>query len=121
MRRRTLLLAAPAAAWLGAGALRLARAQAEPPLIINIIARRFVFLPGTITVRRGVPVQLVLTAVEVVMGFYAPALQLRAVIVPGTPTRLDWRPDQAGRYDFICDIFCGDGHESMNGQLIVEP
>jgi cytochrome c oxidase subunit 2 len=29
-------------------------------------------------------------------------------------------PDKAGSFTFFCDIFCGDGHEDMEGTLVVE-
>ena len=28
-------------------------------------------------------------------------------------------PDKAGTFIFLCDVFCGDGHEGMNGTLVV--
>ena len=53
------------------------------------------------------------------MGFNIPALKLRTDIVPGQIARLRLTPAQVGSYDFLCDNFCGDGHEDMNGRLIV--
>jgi cytochrome c oxidase subunit 2 len=60
------------------------------------------------------------SAPEVVMGFFAPELGLRTLIVPGQVSRVSWRPDRVGRFDFLCDVFCGDGHEGMNGHLVVQ-
>jgi cytochrome c oxidase subunit 2 len=96
-----------------------AAAPGAAPRVIPVVARKFVFLPNDITVKKGEPVVLEFTAPEVVMGFYAPALNLRAVIVPGTPAQVAFTPDRAGRYDFLCDIFCGEGHEGMSGHLTV--
>jgi cytochrome c oxidase subunit 2 len=28
-------------------------------------------------------------------------------------------PMKAGTFDFLCDNFCGEGHEQMSGQFIV--
>jgi cytochrome c oxidase subunit 2 len=117
MDRRRLLSRTLAAAAAAAGTLALGAARA--PRIVPVVARKFVFLPNEITLRRGEPVVLEFTAPEVVMGFFAPALDLRAVIVPGTPARIPFTPDRVGRYDFLCDIFCGDGHEGMSGHLVV--
>lgn len=86
---------------------------------ITVIARKFVFLPNQITLERGVPVVLEFTAPEVVMGFNVPALRLRTDIVPGQVARLRLVPEQEGTFDFLCDVFCGDGHEGMSGRLIV--
>nr|WP_316638761.1 cupredoxin domain-containing protein [uncultured Roseateles sp.] len=112
MRRRHLMLA------LGAGLLSRAGAQ-RPERVIAVVARKFVFLPNEITVTRGEPVVLELSAPEVVMGFHAPELQLRGLIIPGQTTRLRWTPERPGQFDFVCDVFCGDGHEGMSGRIIV--
>jgi len=121
LRRRFFISAAAlaAAGSLGAFAARVA-AQAQPAgRVIPVVARKFVFLPGEIAVRRGKAVVLEFTAPEVAMGFFAPALGLRALIVPGETAHVRWTPDRAGRFDFLCDVFCGDGHEGMNGHLVV--
>ena len=113
MRRRQLILAGTLG---GLGAL----AGAQPAeKVIAVVARKFVFLPSEIVLRRGEPVVLELTALEVVMGFFAPDLNLRAVIVPGQVARVRFVPDRVGRFDFLCDIFCGDGHEGMSGRIVV--
>jgi len=87
--------------------------------VISVVARKFVFLPNEIELQLGESVLLELTAPEVAMGFYAPELKLRAVIVPGTPSRVAFTPQRSGRFDFVCDVFCGDGHEGMSGQITV--
>lgn len=115
MDRRLLL--AGFAATLAALAAR-AAADGEPRRIA-VVARRFVFVPNEITVGQGESVVLEFTAPEVAMGFYAPQLGLRALIVPGEVARVPWRADKAGRFDFLCDVFCGDGHEGMIGHLVV--
>ena len=95
-------------------------AQGSEPRRIPVVARKFVFIPNEITVRKGEPVVLEFTAPEVAMGFFAPELGLRALIVPGAVARVPWTPDRVGRFDFLCDVFCGDGHEGMNGHLVVQ-
>jgi cytochrome c oxidase subunit 2 len=87
---------------------------------IPVVARKFVFIPNEIAVRLGESVVLEFTAPEVAMGFFAPELGLRALIVPGEVARVPWRADRVGRFDFLCDVFCGDGHEGMSGHLVVQ-
>ncbi len=114
---RRLLLTGFAAALVAAAA----RAASQgSPRRIPVVARKFVFIPSEITVRKGESVVLEFTAPEVVMGFFAPELGLRALIVPGEVSLVPWTPDRAGRFDFLCDVFCGDGHEGMNGHLVVQ-
>jgi cytochrome c oxidase subunit 2 len=28
-------------------------------------------------------------------------------------------PDKVGTFTFLCDVFCGSGHETMNGTITV--
>ena len=53
------------------------------------------------------------------MGFNVPDFGVRGDIIPGKTTRLDLTPDKTGTFTFLCDIFCGDGHEGMSGTLVV--
>lgn len=87
--------------------------------VIRITARKFAFLPGNITLKLGIPVVLEFTAMDVVMGFSAPDFKVRADLIPGQPTRVRLVPDKIGTFTFLCDIFCGDGHEGMSGLLHV--
>jgi len=70
---RRLLLAGCAATLLAAAS----RAATEAsPRRIPVVARKFVFIPNEITVRKGESVVLEFTAPEVAMGFFAPELGL---------------------------------------------
>ena len=121
MRRRRLLAVALGSAGALFATWRTVLAQSDEAgvRVIPVVARRFVFLPNEIALKRGEPTELAFTAPEVVMGFYAPELKLRAVIVPGQVARVRFVPDRVGRFDFLCDIFCGDGHEGMSGHIAV--
>ena len=97
---------------------RLLRAQGSER-VIAVVARKFVFLPSEIRLKLHEPAVLELTAPEVVMGFSVPELKMRTDIIPGQVARLRLRPEKVGTFDYLCDIFCGDGHEGMAGKLIV--
>ena len=77
------------------------------------------FVPDTLKVNKGETLVLKLTAPEVPMGFNLPDFNVRADVVPGKVATVKFTPDKAGTFTFLCDVFCGDGHESMTGQLIV--
>ena len=116
--RRRLLLAVGGVA-LAAGSIGL-RAAAQPKeRVIKILARRFTFSPNQLTLKQGVPVVLELSTADVVMGFSAPDFQTRADILPGKGARVHLVPDKVGTFVFLCDIFCGSGHETMNGTITV--
>ena len=117
-KRRRLLAAGAAAALAGASIATCVLAQ-NPERVIHISARKFAFLPGEITLKRGVPVVLEFVAADVVMGFNAPDFKARADLIPGQVTRVRLVPQQVGSFDFLCDIFCGDGHEGMSGKIHV--
>jgi cytochrome c oxidase subunit 2 len=92
----------------------------EAVKIVKISARRFEYSPQDIALKKGVPVVLQLTTEDRSHGFYVPSMNLQAVITPGKVTELKVTPQKAGKFDFFCDIFCGSGHEGMNGKITVE-
>ena len=101
------------------GTLATRGATAPPPREIEIVARRFSFAPNEIPLevnKRGV---LIIRSLDFVHGFNVPDLHLRADLVPGKVTRIELRPREAGTLDFLCDNFCGDGHEGMHGRFVV--
>ena len=104
---------------LGAATIGL-RAVAQPgEQVIKILARRFTYTPNKLSLKRGVPVVLELTSADVLMGFNAPDFDVRADIIPGQTARVRLVPDKVGTFTFLCDIFCGSGHETMNGTITV--
>ncbi|MES2072084.1 MAG: cupredoxin domain-containing protein [Pseudomonadota bacterium] len=118
-RRKILLAAAGTVALAGlAGMAGLAGANA-PVKVIRISARKFQFTPAEVRLKRGEEVILELSTQDVLMGFSVPGLKMRSDLVPGKTQTLRFSPDQAGEYEFLCDVFCGSGHEEMSGKLIV--
>ena len=87
--------------------------------VIPVVAKKFAFVPTEIRVRRGETVVLQLSAPEVPMGFNLADFKQRVDIVPGKVATLRVSADRAGSFVFLCDIFCGTGHEEMSGTLIV--
>ena len=115
MRRRLLLGAAAAGAVAALGAL-----PAWPKdRVVRITARRFTYSPSVVTLKKGEPVVLEFVTADIAMGFNAPDFNIRADILPGEVSRVRFVPDKAGTFTFLCDIFCGEGHEKMSGTLKV--
>ena len=96
-----------------------AQPAASSEQVVKITARKFAFMPHEVTLKKGVPVILELTTEDVFMGFNAPDLGARADIVPGKTMRVRVVPDKAGKVVFLCDVFCGSGHEEMSGLITV--
>ena len=95
-------------------------AQAAPRAkVIKISAKRFDYSPGKLILKKGQRVVLELTSQDVVMGFNLPDFNVRADMIPGKVTRVEFTPDKTGEFTFLCDIFCGSGHEEMHGRITV--
>ena len=101
------------------GAYLVAQSAEPKETIVKITAQRFNYTPGTVVLKKGVPVVLEFQTLDVFMGFNLPDFNVRADIVPGKVTRVRLVPDKVGTFVFLCDVFCGTGHEEMNGKLIV--
>ena len=87
--------------------------------VVRITAKRFTYEPSEVTLVRGQPVILELVSLDRTHGFRQPQLNIRTEIPEGSSTRVRIVPDQAGRFFFACDVFCGSGHEEMEGDIVV--
>ena len=117
-RRRLLSLAVVAAALATASVATYVLGQPAEK-VIRIEGKRFDYTPGALTLKKGEPVVFELSSRDVLMGFNLPDFNLRADMVPDKVTRVRFVPDKTGTFIFLCDIFCGSGHEEMHGQLTV--
>ena len=86
---------------------------------IRISASTFEFTPSEITVKKGVPVALELISQDRHHGLKLAEFHLRADIQPGAAEKIRFLPDKTGTFTFVCDVFCGGGHEDMSGILKV--
>jgi cytochrome c oxidase subunit II len=116
LQRRRITAAIVLVAVGGLGAIATAQTGEQ---VIRVVAKKFDFTPSTIQLKKGVPVVLEFTTADVPMGFNAPDLGVRTDILPGKVARLRIVPDKVGSFDFVCDIFCGSGHEDMTGTIVV--
>ena len=112
-RRKWMLSGVALAAGAAAGVL------AQQERVVRVSARKFAFTPNEIALKKGEPVTIELSTEDVFMGFSAPGFKVRSDIVPGKVMRVRLTPGEAGTFPFLCDIFCGDGHEAMSGKIVV--
>ncbi|KGS94767.1 cytochrome C oxidase subunit II, periplasmic domain protein [Burkholderia pseudomallei MSHR7498] len=117
--RRRWLFAASGAALAALAGVDASRVRAAAPRVIKVHARRFVFTPDRIALAPHESVVFELTAQDTVMGFSIPQYGVRADVPPGAVVRLAAQAGGPGTVQFLCDIFCGSGHETMNGMLVV--
>jgi cytochrome c oxidase subunit 2 len=118
-RRRLLMSAASATGVAVAAAAVSVRSQPAEP-VIKIRAYKFSYEPDEIVLKLNQPVMLEFTTSDVPMGFNLPDFALRATIIPGQTSRVRLVPNKSGTFLFHCDVFCGDGHEEMDGTIRVE-
>ena len=104
-----------AAAWTVNGAAR----QDTPPEI-DVVARRFAFEPARIEVAVGERVRLRVVSADGVHGFEIKKFKVKKEIPRGTtPVIIEFTASEAGEFPILCSEYCGDGHEDMQGQLVV--
>ena len=115
-KRKWVLLVVSATVLLG-GAFSLPEQQAKP--VVQITARMFDYTPARIELKKGQPVVLALTSLDRIHGFHIPGLGVRADVLPGQTVEVEILPKQVGRLPFLCDLFCGDGHDEMSGVIVV--
>lgn len=84
-----------------------------------MIARRFTYEPSEIALKAGERVVIAIRSLDFVHGMNIPDLGMRLDLMPGRVTRLELQPAMPGVIDFVCDNFCGDGHEEMHGRFVV--
>jgi cytochrome c oxidase subunit 2 len=74
-----------------------------------------------IRVPAGTSVKFLLSATDVLHGFYLPDFRVKMDMIPGRVTTLWVQPDRPGSYQIFCTVYCGTGHSNMLAQLIVMP
>jgi cytochrome c oxidase subunit 2 len=105
---------------IGAASLVLAKPKDQGERVVPIKVKRFEYMPKEVTLKKGVPVVLELTSLDVPHGFNLPDMGVRADVLPGQTARVHIVPTQTGRFVFHCDIFCGTGHEELEGAIVVK-
>ena len=69
----------------------------------------------------GIPVDVVVTSLDVIHAFWIPRLAGKIDAVPGHVNLLRIQADVPGRYQGLCNEFCGSGHSGMRFDVIVHP
>jgi cytochrome c oxidase subunit II len=93
--------------------------DAEPRAIV-ITAKRFEFVPSTITLKKGETVKLVVKSEDVTHGLFIRPLKIDTDLTPGETQQINVTPQSAGTFTAICHHFCGAGHGNMKLTVVVE-
>ena len=85
-----------------------------------IVSQTWAFLPRVVRVPVGSTVTFYLTSRDVQHGFRLDNTNINMMVLPGEVSKLTATFDEPGTYNFVCHEYCGVGHQTMYGQLIVE-
>ncbi len=114
---------------LGLGESPANQAKNLTPLSIDVNAIQYAFLftyPDTgvvaseLHVPVGQPIQLNISAGDVIHAFWVPQLRLKQDAIPGREAQLSFTPEKPGTYPIICAELCGPYHGAMKTNLIIE-
>jgi len=86
---------------------------------IQVTLRKYEFTPGSLRVRKGEQVKLVMTAADHDHGFKLDDFNINQKIPKGTTVVVEFTADKAGTFQFRCSSVCGLGHRNMKGTLAV--
>jgi cytochrome c oxidase subunit 2 len=67
----------------------------------------------------GRPVELVMSATDVIHSLYVPDFRLKQDAVPGRFTRMTFTPTVAGQFPIVCAEYCGTDHSRMSASVVV--
>ena len=83
------------------------------PHRVEVTAKRFAFEPAEITLKKGEPVDLVLTSEDVAHGVRIRELHLDLHAGKGKSAEMTFTPSITGTFVGHCSVFCGSGHGQM--------
>jgi len=86
----------------------------------RMVAGIWSFTPNEIRVPAGSTVTFVATSRDVVHGLHVDRHNVNVMLLPGQIARVTARFEKAGQYPFVCHEYCGVGHHTMWGKVIVE-
>jgi cytochrome c oxidase subunit II len=87
---------------------------------IQVTLRKYEFRPGSLRVRKGERVKLLMNAADHDHGFKLDDFDINQKIPKGTTVVVEFTADKPGTFQFRCSSVCGLGHRNMKGTLVVE-
>jgi cytochrome c oxidase subunit 2 len=88
---------------------------------VAMLSQIWFFKPNEIRVPVGSEVTFVATSSDVTHGIMIQGTNVNMMLIPGEVSRASATFREAGEFLFVCHEFCGLGHQTMSGKVIVEP
>ena len=81
--------------------------------VIDIVAKRFTYVPDEITLKKGEPVILRVRSADVTHGLSIEQFDVKGDVPKNKTASYSFTPERAGDFEGKCSHFCGSGHGSM--------
>jgi cytochrome c oxidase subunit II len=88
---------------------------------VTMVAMSFSFLPNEVHVPVGHPVTFRITSMDVTHGFEVAGTNANTMVVPGYVSQFTYTFRAPGEHLVVCNEYCGVGHHTMQGKVIVDP
>ncbi|WP_337845461.1 hypothetical protein [Thermus sp.] len=92
---------------------------APPPGDVYLMAQTFTWYP-VLKLKRGGTYRLHVASLDVPHGFSLYPHEWSIQLYPGYEWVYTFTPTKAGEYALVCNDFCGLGHHTMVGRILVE-
>jgi cytochrome c oxidase subunit 2 len=106
---------------------RLVEKEAGKEYDLYVTAQMWSFVPFAtlpnkeLVIKQGAHINFYVTSIDVQHGFMIESTNINMQILPGQVSKLGHTFDKAGSFNLICHEFCGSGHHTMYGTIVVEP
>jgi cytochrome c oxidase subunit 2 len=87
---------------------------------VILVAQAWAFMPAEIRIPRNTEVTFVATSVDVIHGLELERTRVNMMLIPGQIGKLTHTFREPGEHLLICHEYCGLGHHTMYGKVIVE-
>lgn len=87
---------------------------------VVMIGQAWAFVPAEVTVPAGAEITITATSADVLHGIHVDGTRVNMMLIPGQISRSSYRFEEPGQYAIICHEYCGVGHHTMYGLIIVE-
>ncbi|WP_049979507.1 cytochrome c oxidase subunit II [Halolamina rubra] len=94
----------------------------EDGVDVYVVARQYFFQPGTsepIRVPAGEEISFHVTSPDVTHGFNLAGTNVNTMVIPGQVAEFSVTFEETGEHGIVCHEYCGDGHHTMEGQVVV--
>ena len=95
------------------GSASLQTASTQNQVMFSVDAKRWQFTPDVINVKKGQQVKIIINNTDTTHGINLPDFN-----VSGNDS-IEFLADKTGEFVFRCNTFCGNGHATMQGKIIV--